>query len=265
LGALYAPKNVVAIWIEGPANANTAGPFVKTIGRWAELRKVDLVAWRAKAGINDTDAISGATRLDHNDTLTVAWDLKNKLGVLVPDGVYTVRMEMADGNSTTTGQNNQGTFTFTKGLVPDTKTITVDPPNATPTGPIFPKWTDVSIDFNPTAGECNNNVIDPGETCDPPGSCPTTCAAPDTCSTAVLVGSAALCTSACTIAKITTCVNGDGCCVDGCAASEDDDCAAPAAADLNAGCAASNGEGHGPLIAFALFGAAALFTRRRRR
>jgi uncharacterized protein (TIGR03382 family) len=259
LGAAWAPANVIAIWIEGPAVGNTPGPFVKTIGRWAELRKNRLVAWQNKAGLNDTDAISGATRVDHAMTLTAEWDLKDKLNALVPDGVYTVRMEMSDGNSTASGQNNQGTFTFTKGLVADTKTIPADPP-----APDLPKWLDVTIDFNPKAGECNNNVLDPGETCDPPGSCPTTCAAPDSCSTATLIGSAATCNAACTIAKITTCTNGDGCCAEGCTSADDDDCFS-GSNDINSGCAAGTGTGNGPLVAFALFGAAALFTRRRRR
>ncbi|MDB4961092.1 MAG: hypothetical protein JWP01_1091 [Myxococcales bacterium] len=259
LGAMFAPKNVIAIWIEGPAAGINPGPFVKTIGRWAETRKVDLVAWRNKAGINDIDAVSGATRLDHAMTLTAEWDLKDKLGVLVPDGVYTVRMEMADGNSTTTGQNNQGTFTFTKGLVADTKTIPADP-----VAPALPKWLDITIDFNPIAGECNNAVLDPGETCDPPGSCPTTCAAPDSCATATLTGSAATCNAACVIATITSCTNGDGCCAEGCTAADDDDCFMPSS-DINSGCAAGTGDGNGPLVAFALFGAAVMFSRRRRR
>ena len=53
----YAPNNVLAVWIEGPG-----GTFIKTIDRQALARVQYLVAWRAKAGANDMDAITGATR-----------------------------------------------------------------------------------------------------------------------------------------------------------------------------------------------------------
>lgn len=111
-GGNYSPKNIVAVWIE-----TSSGVFTKTIGRWAQTQKADLVAWRTKAGTSDTDAMSGATRPNHTTppTLTATWDLKNKSGVVVPDGTYTIRMELADRNSTATTQNNQGTFTFVKG------------------------------------------------------------------------------------------------------------------------------------------------------
>lgn len=251
VGALYAPANVVAVWIEGP----TPGTFVKTIGRWAGIRKVHLVAWTNMAGINDVDAVTGATRLDHGPALTVTWDLKNKLGELVPDGIYTVRMETADGNSTATGQNNQGTFTFTKGLAPDVQS------NLTDGG-----HTEVTIAFNPTANECNNGVVDPGETCDPPGSCPTTCSQEETtvCAPNALVGAADACTSSCVITAITSCLNDDGCCAEGCTPIQDNDCFNDE--DIVAGgCATNDSTPTGGLIAFATFGAIALFTRRRRR
>lgn len=38
------------------------GYFEKTIGRWAGTRKSHLSGWIAKAGSNDTNAITGATR-----------------------------------------------------------------------------------------------------------------------------------------------------------------------------------------------------------
>lgn len=115
-GAIYAPKNVVAVWIEQGAT------FVKTVGRWADVRKAELVAWRVKAGVSDVDAVSGATRQDHTSPLTLTWDLKDRLGIVVPDGTITLRMELADGNSTAAAQNNQGTFTFTKGTQSQTQT-----------------------------------------------------------------------------------------------------------------------------------------------
>ena len=257
VGAIYAPTNVTAVWIEGPTVGLNPGPFVKTIGRWADVRRVHLVAWRAKAGINDVDAVSGATRLDHFTPLTVEWDLKNKLGEIVPDGVYTIRMEMADGNSTAQAQNNQGSFTFTKGLVRDLKMIPAEPPP-----PATAKWLNVSIDFNPAANECNNMIVDTGELCD--GNCPTSCpVAEDACAPNVLTGSAATCNAVCAVQAVTTCVSGDGCCAVGCGPSQDDDCESTGELSQS-GCATGNGNGTGALLAFGLVGFAALFSRRRR-
>lgn len=257
VGSVYAPTNVVAVWIQGPTVGANLGPFVKTIGRWADVRRPALAAWRAAAGINDVDAVSGATRQDHATPLTVEWDLKNKLGVIVPDGIYTIRMETADGNSTAAAQNFQGTFTFTKGLVRDLKMVPADPPP-----PATAKWLNVTIDFNPTANECNNMIVDTGELCD--GNCPSSCpVAEDACAPNVLVGSAATCDAACAVQAVTTCVNGDGCCAVGCSPSQDDDCATQG--DLSqSGCATGNGNGTGALLAFGLVGLAALVSRRRR-
>jgi len=257
VGAIYAPLNVVAVWIEGPTVGINPGPFVKTIGRWADVRKPELVAWRAKAGLNDVDAVSGATRQDHFTPLTVEWDLKNKLGVIVPDGVYTIRMEMADGNSTAAVQNNQGTFTFTKGLVRDLKMVPAEPPP-----PALAKWLNVTIDFNPTANECNNNIVDTGELCD--GNCPSSCpVSEDACRPNVLAGSAATCNAACAVQAVTSCVNGDGCCADGCGPTDDDDCETTGELSQS-GCTTGTGTGSGALLAFGLVGLAALFSRRRR-
>jgi hypothetical protein len=107
-GGPYAPKNIVAVWIEGPG-----GAFEKTIGRWSATRTSHLVAWVLASG-QDTDAVSGATRPSHTQRLTVTWDLKDKAGQVVPDGTYTIRMELADSNATQPAQNHQGTFTFDK-------------------------------------------------------------------------------------------------------------------------------------------------------
>lgn len=106
----YAPNNIVAVWVE-----TQGGQFVKTIGRWANVRRSNLIAWTQKAGAADADAISGATRGDHVDPLNVTWDMKNRQNAVVPDGTYVLRMEVADRNTTAASQNNQGTFMFVKG------------------------------------------------------------------------------------------------------------------------------------------------------
>ena len=106
-GGNYAPKHIVAVWIE-----NAGGAFEQTIGRWAGERVDHLVAWVEASGL-DADAISGATRASHTAPLTVTWDLRSA-GAVVPDGAYTIRMELADSNADTAAENHQGTFTFDK-------------------------------------------------------------------------------------------------------------------------------------------------------
>jgi hypothetical protein len=107
-GGQFAPKNIVAVWIE-----RADGTFVKTIGRWAGTRRSHLIAWSQKSG-QDADAVSGATRPNHNTRLTVHWDFKDRSGALVPDGAYNIRMELSDRNSTSTSQNHEGTFPLQK-------------------------------------------------------------------------------------------------------------------------------------------------------
>ena len=250
-GGQYAPNNVVAVWIQ-----NQAGTFVKTIGRWANARKQHLVAWTTAAGQNDADAVSGATRLSHAAPLTVTWNLLDRTAATVPDGTYTIRMELTDLNANTAGQNNQGTFTFVKGSQAQMQT-----------GLANGGFTNVSINFDPAAvgGTCNNGVVDAAETCDPgvAGSCPTTCAASaDRCMPNVLVGAATTCDAACRVETISACAAGDGCCPDGCDEASDPDCGADGV-DVTGGC--ETGGGHGQLLVFLGLGVALLGARRRRR
>lgn len=132
---VYQPSHVLAVWVE-----NQAGTIVKTIGRYADVRKVALVAWQQKAGTNDVDAISGATRTSHTTPAMISWDLKDRAGTVVADGTYTIRMEASDSNATAAGQNNQGTFTFVKGAMAQMQT-----------GLTNGGFTNVSINFTPPA------------------------------------------------------------------------------------------------------------------
>ena len=116
-GGAFAPTNVAAIWVE-----TQAGELVRTIHRHSAVRTGHLVAWVAKAGIADLDAVSGATRLNHLTPLTADWTVTNRLNVEIPDGTYVLRMEIAEQNSTIAAENRQGTFTFTKGPTPQTQT-----------------------------------------------------------------------------------------------------------------------------------------------
>ncbi len=243
-GGNYAPRNIVAVWIEGPD-----GVFQKTIGRWAGTRKSHLSGWIAKAGAADADAISGATRQNHTAPLTVTWDFKNKAGAAVPDGAYTVRMELADSNSSTPAQNNQGTFTFQKNGT-----------SSSTTGGSNGGFVNVAVNYVAGAPSvlCNNGTVDAGEICD--GNCPTSCAAPaDACAVATLAGSAATCTAQCVTSTITTCVDGDGCCAAGCDFTRDSDCADASAPIGGCNVATPNGA---PLLL--LLGAVGLLMLRRR-
>lgn len=247
-GSNYAPNNVLAVWIEGPG-----GTFVKTIDRQALARVQYLVAWRAKAGTNDQDAVTGATRVGYA-AQTVKWNLQDKSGQVVPDGTYTIRMELAQSNASAAGSNNQGTFTFVKGPAPQTQ-------NGLANG----GFSQVSISYDPTAPACNDGILDAPETCDPgipagqANSCPTTCMAsgnacmpnrknPDP---------AQACNMACIIQPIIDCKNFDGCCAEGCTEANDSDCAAGAndagptgnnpdggtgpGTNIDGGCTTSNG------------------------
>jgi hypothetical protein len=209
-GGPYAPRNVTVVWIE-----DSAGNFVKTIGRWAAQRKNYLVAWVAKAGANDADAVTSATRGDHLNMIQAVWNLQDRNGNVVPDGTYTIKMELADSDIGTQAANNEGTFSFVKSPQPQVQT------NQANGG-----FDNATISYAAQAA-CGNSVIDPGETCDPPGSCPTSCAdSGDKCMPNVLVGIADSCTAQCQQQLVTACKSGDGCCPLGCTTANDSDCGA---------------------------------------
>jgi uncharacterized protein (TIGR03382 family) len=207
-GGPYAPRNVVVVWIE-----DSAGNFVKTIGRWAGQRKNYLVAWVAKAGPNDVDAVTSATRGDHSVAIQAIWNLQDRNGTVVPDGTYTIKLEMADSDAGTQTANHEGTFTFVKSPQPQVQT------NQASGG-----FDNATISYAAQAA-CGNSVIDPGETCDPSSSCPTTCAdSGDKCMPNVLVGLADSCTAQCQQQAVTGCKDNDGCCPLGCTTANDNDC-----------------------------------------
>jgi hypothetical protein len=223
-GGQFAPRNVVAVWI-----TDGNGVFVKTIGRWADTRKSDLVAWNQASG-GDADAVSGATRLDHSIQLAAQWDLKSRAGAVMPDGTYTIHIELSDSQTSSTAPNHEATYTFVKGPSPQVQT----PADAN-------GFTGVKITYATMAG-CNNGIVDPGEKCDPIESCPTAC--PDTgdaCKPQILLGDAATCSSSCLAETITACTNGDGCCPMGCDATTDTDCGASGSNGGNNGNSVSGG------------------------
>jgi len=125
-GGSYAPKNVVAIWIE-----NSAGTFVKTLTVYAQARKSDLTYWETSSAGNTVDAVTGATQSKFG-TVYGSWNGKDKNGITAPDGTYRVCMEITDKNST----GNYSSFTFTKGAAAET----VKPANTPSFSSISIKW-----------------------------------------------------------------------------------------------------------------------------
>lgn len=236
----FAPFNLWAVWIE-----DSGGNLVKTIGRCDSNNYMQhMLTWNAASGGRqvDTDAVSGATRANHQSPLAVTWDLTDRSGQVVPDGVYTIRLEVADENTAGAGglpqHNNLGSFTFDKNGASSTQ------------GPLSGGgFTDVDITYvSPNAADCGNGVIDQGETCDNAASggdaCDTSCA--DTgsaCMPETLQGDPASCTSMCAVAPITECISGDGCCAAGCG-DDDDDCTG---ANVSGGCNTAGGAGTGLL------------------
>ena len=112
-GGTYKPENVVVVWV-----TQADGTFVKTILRYANAEKSLLTTWRASAGTLDADAVLGATRPNHSApvTMTATWDLKNKSGIVVPDGTYRINLEMTDGSKVT------HSFNFVKDSTAGTRT-----------------------------------------------------------------------------------------------------------------------------------------------
>jgi hypothetical protein len=140
-GGNYAPKHIVAIWVE-----TESGDFVKTLLAYAEKRITHLNTWEAsttKAGstFNRVDAISGATQSAHGKK-SCTWNGTNVSGTLVADGNYVLWMELTDKNAT----GNFSSFTFAKGSQP----ISLTPTNK-------PSFSTITIDWVPKTNEVSEN------------------------------------------------------------------------------------------------------------
>jgi hypothetical protein len=103
----FAPRNIVAVWIEKPN-----GTFVRTLAQWAMTRKQYLLAWNTSSKGNNVDAVTGATFPAHG-TRMVTWDLTDANKAKVPNGMYVVKLELADSNVTMPSQNNFLSYPFT--------------------------------------------------------------------------------------------------------------------------------------------------------
>lgn len=91
-GGEYAPRHIHAVWVE-----DSSGRLVRTLARWARKRAKHLTAWKAADG-TDVDGVTGATRKRHG-AREVTWNLRDRDGRPVPDGVYRIRLELTDDNA----------------------------------------------------------------------------------------------------------------------------------------------------------------------
>jgi hypothetical protein len=150
-GGSYAPKNIVAVWIE-----DNSGNFVKTLFAYTGVWKTHLNTWQAASDFNVIDATTGATYTNHT-TRNYAWNGKNTSGSIVPDGTYNLWIELTDKNAT-------GRFTSVS-FVKGTSSQSLNPANVpsfssmslswTPDFSAVPqnsKRTDYSVFPNPTTG-----------------------------------------------------------------------------------------------------------------
>jgi hypothetical protein len=151
-GGNYAPRNVLAIWIE-----DNSGKFVKTLLAYANTRKTHLNTWEASttaAGsmYNSVDAITGATQSSHA-TRTCSWNGTDYNSKIVADGEYKVRMELTDKNAT----GNIASFTFIKG--PNTQKLS--PANNTSFSSVSINWTTSVTGLNPEVTLSNTFTVYP--------------------------------------------------------------------------------------------------------
>lgn len=109
-GKNYAPKNSMVIWVE-----DEAGNFVKTLLLNAQVRVRHLDNWEtstSNAGsvFNSVDAVTGPTNNNHG-IRNCMWDGTDANGNLMPDGEYTLHMELTDVDAT----GKLAEFSFVKG------------------------------------------------------------------------------------------------------------------------------------------------------
>jgi hypothetical protein len=90
---LWAPDNVGAVWIEDASQR-----YIKTLELWAGVRKSSLYKWGVRACHKpepEVDVVTRATLPTHQ-THEVSWNGKDLNGLLVPDGIYTLFIEVTE-------------------------------------------------------------------------------------------------------------------------------------------------------------------------
>lgn len=134
----YAPKHVLAIWIEDLSG------FVKSRKVMAVQRKQYLYTWISSSNFNTVDAITGSTISSHQ-THTVNWDCTDLDGNIVPDGDYVVWVEFTDKHA----QGPLYSLAFTKGPDPQ---IFVAPDET--------YFKDIELTFTPIVSDFSSNITE---------------------------------------------------------------------------------------------------------
>lgn len=151
--AAYAPKNILAIWVE-----DNSGKFIKTLMAYANTRKAYLTKWSTStsavgSAYNIVDAISGATQSSHS-TRTCSWNGTDYSGKVVTDGSYKLCMELTDQHIA----SNYTSFAFTKG----TTNQSLTPPDVLPSfKSIAINWSTKVTQVNPELTKSNAVIIFP--------------------------------------------------------------------------------------------------------
>lgn len=136
----YAPngtwgtKHTMAVWIQNNANPSQ---FIKTKAQYGD-DKDHLTSWWPISGNNVVDAVTGATRTSYQP-IQVSWNGTNVSNVVVPDGSYSIYIEMGWGSNKTSA-HAVSSFTFTKG--PNSQHLT--PAGTTNFSNVVLDWTPVS-------------------------------------------------------------------------------------------------------------------------
>ncbi|HLP05394.1 MAG TPA: DUF2271 domain-containing protein [Paludibacter sp.] len=123
----YDPKNVLAIWVQDSAgklvntmlyNTSNGNSSAADLTVWYGL----IGSWTNRAAKVNVDGITGATNSNYG-TKTCYWGKTVNIST-VPDGVYTVKMEiLCDNVSVGTSGHKIVAYTFTKGAATSTGTI----------------------------------------------------------------------------------------------------------------------------------------------
>ena len=128
---------------------------MKTLLLSAQQRRPDLQAWRAitSNSNNIVDAIAGATRTNYT-SVNCTWNGTNAATprVVVVDGVYTVKLELADEQPANYPLGHKVvTYTFTKGPANSTATIV---------GAAESCFSNVSIQWVPSSTAIKNTELE---------------------------------------------------------------------------------------------------------
>jgi hypothetical protein len=94
VGYQYAPRNVGAIWVQ-----DQNGKLIKSLEVWAATRRRYLTRYASALAGAAVDVTASATLSSHR-AHHATWDLKDKTGVSVAPGTYTLVMELTDGDQT---------------------------------------------------------------------------------------------------------------------------------------------------------------------